>query len=167
MNIFFPPHQEIVAITTLIIGVIIGIFYDALVIKRMLLGSGKAVVFIDDMLFMLVSSVVFVMTVFVTNNGVIRWYEFLCCILGFTIYKLTLSKLVLGLFRLIIKLIKFILKTLLKVAITLVKFILSPVFKILKIIGALLWRLYLPYRRKRFLIQHRRNIVSYINKIGC
>lgn len=167
MNIFFPPHQEIVAVISLASGIAIGLLYDLFVIKRMLFSSHTAVLIIDDILFMLLSACIFMCAVFVTNNGIIRWYEIVCTLTGFTIYKYTISKLFIFLCDKVTTFIKSVFKAILKFAFKLIKFTFLPLILILRVIILLLKRIYVPINRSVYLHKCKHNICLYINRIGC
>ena len=92
MNIFFPPHQEKVFIVMLLFGFGIGILYDLFKIKRRLLSENSIILFIDDLFFSLLSVMLFLFTVFIANNGIFRWYEILFSMIGYMLYRITLSK---------------------------------------------------------------------------
>jgi hypothetical protein len=92
MNIFFPPHQEKVFVIMLIFGVISGVLFDLFRVKRHLLGENSVILFADDLIFSLLTLLLFLFTVFVANNGIFRWYEVLFSLIGFWLYRLTLSK---------------------------------------------------------------------------
>lgn len=95
MNIFYPPEQEKMFLVMLILGVILGCFYDVFRIKRSFFGNNIVVLFFDDLLFSLASVLIFLFTVFVFNNGHFRWFEVFFLIIGFCLYIATFSRLVL------------------------------------------------------------------------
>ena len=92
MNIFFPPHQEKVFVVMLVFGFFIGFLYDVFKIKRRLIGQNKFILFVDDLIFSITSIVLFLLTVFVSNNGIFRWFEIFFWFIGFCLYRMTLSK---------------------------------------------------------------------------
>lgn len=110
MKIFFPPNQEYVFLSTLVLGIFLGILYDAFSVKRKLICDNAVVCFIDDCLFVSISGIMFLVCVFITNNGIIRWYEFFCCLTGFLLYKSTVSLVVMALMKRIVSVIHLILK---------------------------------------------------------
>ena len=95
MNILFPPHQEYVLLMMLFTGFVIGIIYDIFEFKRRLFPFLNFYIFIDDILFTVISAVIFIISVFVFNNGIVRWYEYFLLAFGFFLYKSTLSHIVL------------------------------------------------------------------------
>ena len=94
MNIFYPPNQEFIFLSFFIVGIILGIIYDIFKVKRKLFGFNTVTLFVDDFLYSLLCLVFVITCVFVFNNGIIRWYEFLMCAFGFLLYKATASKVV-------------------------------------------------------------------------
>ena len=98
MEIYYPGGQEIVFLYSVFVGAGLGALYDVFKIKREFFGTSKAVLFADDLLFMLTSAVILIFGVFKINSGNLRWYEFLCPGLGFVAYRMTLSRLVIAFF---------------------------------------------------------------------
>ena len=107
MSIFYPPGQEKIFAVMLVFGAVMGVLFDMFKIKRRLLGNSVPVIFLDDLIFSLVSVIAFLFTVFVANNGIFRWFEVFFAALGFCLYRLTLSKFVLIVFYKIIDLFLF------------------------------------------------------------
>lgn len=103
MSIFFPPFQEKTFFLMFITGIFLGVVYDAFKVKRMLMPQNCVLLFIDDVLFSILFSVYFVFSVFMFNNGIIRWYEYFFCFVGFLAYRLTFSNLLISVFRIIIE----------------------------------------------------------------
>lgn len=95
MNIFFPPYQEKIISVMLILGVILGVVYDLFKVKRHIFGSKYVFVFIDDVLFSVSSVTAFLMSVFIVNNGIFRWFEAFLCFIGFLLYRVLLSRILL------------------------------------------------------------------------
>ena len=92
MSIFFPPNQSIVFLNMAILGLVLGIVYDIFSVKRIIFGCHFLLCLFDDVLYTLICGFSFIIGVFITNNGNLRWYEFICCFMGFMLYKCTLSK---------------------------------------------------------------------------
>lgn len=93
MSIFYPPDQTRVFLVLFIFGVVVGFVYDAFRIKRCLFGCSSLVLFLDDLVFSIVSVIAFLFIVFWSNNGIVRWYEFFFTLLGFYFYLITVSRL--------------------------------------------------------------------------
>ncbi len=91
MNLFFPPHQEVVFVAMLASGILLGFVYDFFVVKRKVLFCGFAVTFFDDILFSALAFLLSFTAVYSFNNGIFRWFELFAVFLGFVFYKLTLS----------------------------------------------------------------------------
>ena len=92
MIVFYPPVKLQLFGCMFLLGVILGILFDFLKVKRRLLGSSKIVVFIDDFLFSILSVILFLFASFVLNNGIIRWFAIVCLFIGFVLYLSTISK---------------------------------------------------------------------------
>lgn len=116
MYIFYPEGQYFVFIYSLLFGVILGIIYDIFKVKRIIFSCNNVILFFDDILYFLLSSVLLTIGIFNINNGNIRWYEILPCILGFVLERCTLSLLIMKIFIIIAKIIKRIIKLVLKFA---------------------------------------------------
>ena len=95
MNIFFPPFQERVFIFFFIVGAVLGLAYDLLKVKRRLFFCSNVVLLFDDIIYSLICSVILMISVFVFNNGIVRWFEFVMSGFGFVFYRFTFSRLVL------------------------------------------------------------------------
>lgn len=91
MNYYYPHNQISYVFSMLIIGIIVGFFDDVFKMKRKLLPSNKVVIIIDDIVLSLLSVFIFIVSVFLFNNGIIRWYSVVITLLGFLLYKKTLS----------------------------------------------------------------------------
>ncbi len=96
MSILFGRNQFPVLISFLICGVICGIFYDILKVKRRIFTDKFFFLFIDDLIFCLFSTVVFLFNAYSFNDGNIKWYEFPAMAFGFAVYRKTLSVIFIG-----------------------------------------------------------------------
>ena len=74
------------------IGVALGLIYDFIKIDRIVFKRKNLFVFCGDILFWLISTFVFFSFSVVFSNGQIRGYLLFGSLLGFLIYKLTLSR---------------------------------------------------------------------------
>ncbi len=95
MNIFFPPNQDRVFVVMFFLGLLLGVIYDMFKIKRHIITTNKWLLIIDDVIFSILSIILFLLTVFIVNNGVLRWFEPFMCFVGLSIYRMTISRLVL------------------------------------------------------------------------
>lgn len=101
---FYVTNQNNVVFSLAIVGVLFGVLWDVFEIKRAFLRSGKILIFFEDLLYFALFTIVFVMTVFVTNYGYIRWYEFVGVLCGFAFYKAFFSKTVVAVISFFIRL---------------------------------------------------------------
>lgn len=150
MNILFSPNQHIVIAGMFVVGFFLGFIYDLLKIKRIVFGSCFLVLFIDDILFSFFSLFAFMLSAFVLNSGIVRWFELFCLIFGFVVYRLSISRLVIGLTNCLVRFIKRVIYVLL-----------SPFIKLSR--RAVVLIMPALYIVRRFL--HKRLIFKYIRKI--
>lgn len=106
MEIFYPSTNNSAFLFSFVLGAILGVFYDALIIKRHFFGGGKIILLIDDLLYTHLSGIIIVLTILKTNSGIIRWFELVSCIGGFLVYKITISKFILKFFFWLSRIIK-------------------------------------------------------------
>ena len=133
MNIFFPPSQERVILVMLVFGALSGVLYDIFRIKRRFFGSNKIVLFLDDLIFSFICVIMFLFSVFAANDGRFRWFEPFLAAIGYALYMLSLSHIVLIVFYKVIDWLKLLIKSTfsficlpLKMLFTLVGVIVSP-----------------------------------------
>lgn len=79
-------------------GFLLGLVYEAVRIFRLYLSAGKVFVFITDMLFTVFTSVSVFMLFIAVDNGHIRFYMILACILGYTVCLFTAGELIYSFF---------------------------------------------------------------------
>lgn len=130
MDILFPPNQELVFLNMAVVGVFLGILYDIFKLKRKLLGSFYIILFIDDLIFWIISAITFIFAVFISNNGIFRWYELCFTILGFIFYRVTLSKLLMPVAEAVIILIKRLVRMMIRTVLIPLIILLKPVNKL-------------------------------------
>lgn len=121
MNIFF---------IFIICGIIIGIIFDIFRILRKSFKTPDMVTYIEDVLFWLITCILFAYTIFTYNNGEIRLYIFIGALIGILIYILTISK----------YFIKFCVKMIDIIKIMIDKFIIYPLKIIFKILRKLIFK---------------------------
>lgn len=156
MSILFSPNQHFVFISMLVLGCVLGVIYDALKVKRMIFGSFYLAVFFDDLLFSFVSFTLFVLCIFAFNSGIVRWFEFVACFIGFLVYRFTISRVVIKIFELVTSLFRKLIKFIIKLVLWPVKHIKNTVFKI---------SMPLTYKLERY--SNKYLIYGYINKLKC
>jgi spore cortex biosynthesis protein YabQ len=86
-------NQAFVFICFILGGFTIGFFYSFLQVIIQVLGN-KAITFILDLFFWLSTAIIIFILVFITNNGELRWYEFLGALLGIILYNMLLGNIV-------------------------------------------------------------------------
>ncbi len=84
--------QEQIFIFFFIIGIIIGIIFDIFRASRKVFKTSDNLTLIEDILFLMISGFLLIISIIKLNNGEIRFYLFIAIFLGILIYSLTISK---------------------------------------------------------------------------
>ena len=126
--------QYICFLYSLVLGVSLGIVYDLFKLDRLLFKRSKIFLFFSDILFWLISAFLIFTFCVIFSNGQIRGFIVLGTLLGFIIYRLTLSKLIFLLVNPLKKLVKKLNNRYYKLIEKANDFILKQVFKAKKII---------------------------------
>ena len=129
---FYVTNQSFVVLTLFLVGVCSGLVYDVFTVKRLLLKTPNVLLFIEDIVFCLVSCIIFVFAIFITNYGYVRWYEAAFFAAGFVLYKLFVSWLVVKVFEVILKFTARIVKKAVQIVMAPLKFIWINVFRACK-----------------------------------
>ncbi len=140
MSILFHPHQQYVFLGMLVFGIAAGIFYDLLSVKRLFLGSSFLACFIDDVLFSFGAWVIFIVSTFLLNSGVVRWYGIASYLFGFMMYKATVSRLVIIAFKGITSVLKRIMFSVIKI----LQIIVSPIIAFFRFAVRVVFKLMHP-----------------------
>lgn len=114
----------------IICGVIIGIIFDIFRILRKSFKTPDIITYIEDILFWIITCVLFAYTIFTYNNGEIRLYIFIGALVGILMYILTISRYFIKFCVKIIEIIRRIIK----------KFVVYPLKIILKILRKLVFK---------------------------
>ena len=114
MNYYYPHDQLRLVVSMIAVGFIIGIVYDCFRIKQKLLFSPSFILIIDDLLFSIISVVLFILSTFLFNNGIVRWYSAVFAFLGFVVYRATISVLVMAVMLLVVTAVHYSLKFVIK-----------------------------------------------------
>ena len=114
----------------IICGVIIGIIFDIFRILRKSFKTPDIITYIEDILFWIITCVLFAYTIFTYNNGEIRLYIFIGALVGILMYILTISRCFIKFCVKIIEIIKKVIK----------KFVVYPLKIILKILRKLVFK---------------------------
>lgn len=122
-------HEALVFLYSAFGGALIGILRDIFCFFRK--NGEKNSIFSDiaDIVFWICASVIMFSVIYFANNGTLRWYEFLGVILGTIIYTLTLSRLFLKFFELILAIFLKIFGFFLKILLTPLIFLYNIVFE--------------------------------------
>jgi len=95
--------QAVVFLYSLILGAVLGMFYDVFRIIRIALKSSTASVFIQDLLYFSSSAVICFVFMMKYNFGELRGYILLGALIGFAVYYRTIGKIVYKCASIIIK----------------------------------------------------------------
>ncbi len=118
MAILFGRNPWPVILSFFVCGMIAGVLFDLFKIKRHIFGAPRILLFFDDFIFMLTCGILVIFDAFAFNNGNFKWYEAPFMLFGFTVYRLTLSRLVI-----------------------------FCIFGIIDFVKKMLWRLFMPVLR--------------------
>ncbi|MBR3994354.1 MAG: spore cortex biosynthesis protein YabQ [Clostridia bacterium] len=120
---FYVTNQNTVVFVLVLFGIFCGFVRDIITVKRRFIRTGAILSFFEDLIYCLIFTVLYHITVFVTNYGYVRWYEFASLFAGFSLYRFTISKAVITVLCALIGFITKIIRILLKPVMTLVKII--------------------------------------------
>ena len=117
-------------------GAVIGALYDALRVSRRVVRTSNAVVVLEDILFFALAAVILFEAAYQSNGGELRWYEFVGAGVGFLLYRLLLSRIVMTVSTAVVEILIKLLTLFLKI----VLFPLALIYKLLrKPFGILVW----------------------------
>ena len=102
--------QEQIFIFFFIIGIIIGFIFDIFRVIRKSFKTTDFITLIEDIIFLLISSILIIGGIIKINGGEVRFYLFLGIFLGGLIYSLTISNLYVIIFYAFVKICKKIFK---------------------------------------------------------
>lgn len=102
--------QEQIFIFFFIIGIIIGFIFDIFRVIRKSFKTTDFITLIEDIIFLLISSILIIGGIIKINGGEVRFYLFLGIFLGGLIYSLTISNLYVIIFYEFVKICKKIFK---------------------------------------------------------
>ena len=72
-------------------GILIGLLFDMFRISRKVIKTSNFITYIEDILFWILTGIIILYSIFVFNNGQLRFYMFLGIILGAICYLLFIS----------------------------------------------------------------------------
>lgn len=76
------------------LGFLLGLYYDAFRVARVMMHPGKRVIFFQDVFYCLSSALLFFLFAIGVTGGQLRWYLFAGAFAGFFAYRLTVGRLV-------------------------------------------------------------------------
>jgi spore cortex biosynthesis protein YabQ len=120
-------QQTIAFLTACIFGMALGAIYDVFRIFRIAITCGKIVVFIQDIIFFVLSATLSFLLMLYTNTGEIRLFYILGELIGFCIYYFTIGILVYKSAKAVVEFIKKILRVVFRL-------ILKPIWRLIIII---------------------------------
>lgn len=80
-------------IISLALGIVMGIYYDALNLIRLIL-SNKVISFLTDSFFTLSYGLSIIIATYAKNAGAFRWYSFVASLLSFCLYRISIGKII-------------------------------------------------------------------------
>ena len=86
--------ELVVCLLCLMSGMLSGVIYDVFRVSRKVKKSKVYVIFIQDIVFWILTSFLTFYVIFYSNDGILRWYEMFLIAIGFLLYELSLSHLV-------------------------------------------------------------------------
>ena len=139
MYIFYPEGQGVVFLYSLIFGFFLACVFDVFKAKRILFKCKSIVIFFDDLIFCILSSLLLLIYIYNVYSGSVRWFEFIPCVCGFCIQRFTVSRFLITLllsfartlkkiYLLILKLLNVLIFPVKRVIIILTKFFFSKIY---------------------------------------
>lgn len=143
---FYVTNQNFVILCLFLLGFALGVLFDAFSVKRIFIRTPQILLVAEDLIFSLLALIFFLITIFITNYGYVRWYEFLSLLCGFLLYKFFISYFVISasvfIIRLILRVAGIILFPFKKLLLLLFKCVRLIYLRLLGILG--------NYRRKQY-----------------
>ena len=119
-------NQAYIFISAIVGGIIIGLLFDVFRILRKMIKKNNVLTYIEDILFWILATGITFALVFITNDGELRWFEFVGILLGVVFYHMVFSSFVIKIALTLIHIMK-------KVITVMIKIMLFPVVCIYKI----------------------------------
>lgn len=85
-------NQAYIFLIFVLNGIIIGLLFDFFRILRISFKTKDFVTYIEDFIFWLLTGIILLYSIFIFNNGEIRFFMFLGIIIGIVLYLLIVSK---------------------------------------------------------------------------
>lgn len=114
-----------------ILGILIGIIFDIFRILRKTFKTADIITYIQDVIFWIITGGLILLSIFIFNNGELRFYLFIGIFIGLVVYMLSLSKYFIKINVFIINLIKKIISKILQIILKPVKILFIFIKKII------------------------------------
>lgn len=101
--------QTIIFLQSILVGALLGVFFDAFRISRIAIPTGRAVVFLEDVVFFALCAVITFALMLSAIEGQVRFFLLVGEVIGAVLYNLTLGRLVMAVSKTIIHIVKSIL----------------------------------------------------------
>lgn len=88
-------NQTYVFLWSVVIGAFLALIFDVFRLMRRKGKTPNYVVYIQDIFFWIIVSIIIMMSAFITNDGELRGYMFIGYILGAIVYIISISKIIL------------------------------------------------------------------------
>lgn len=85
-------NQTYVFLWSLFVGVILAVIFDFFRILRRKGNTPNYLVYIQDIIYWIIVTIIIIMSAFITNDGELRGYMFIGYILGAVVYIVTVSR---------------------------------------------------------------------------
>lgn len=159
----------LVFIYSLIIGALLGIVYDIFRIQRITMASDvkhlqiikDIIIFIEDIIFSVISAVVIIIMIFHVNNGRIRWFALFGAGIGFLIYYHTAGRIVMICSERIIAFIRYCIRMIKRF---IYKFFIYPIISAVKFIAGLIYNRYVNMRNKIYTKKYTANMLKNVQE---
>lgn len=92
-------NQLLMFFLSVAFSALVGFEYDLFRFSRLIFHPGVWAVFAEDLIFFILCSVEFFLFCFIFNNGEIRLFIVLTCVLGWIVYYLTAGKFIYGIMK--------------------------------------------------------------------
>lgn len=99
--------QVTIFLCTVIGGAAIALIYDLFRILRKAVRTGGLFIYIEDLLYWLIVSIIMLLTIYYSNDGELRAFMFIGACIGVTLYALLLSRIVMASSLFIIRIVSY------------------------------------------------------------
>ncbi len=146
-----PSPDSFLFFTAIFLGFLFGVYYEIFRFLRLCIRHPFWMVFLEDLLFFLPTSLASIFFHYALSDGVMRWFSLLGVVMGFLLYLGTLGRIIVFFSDVILKTIKKILRGIYKL---LFKLLFRPILIVFKNITNCL---YAKYKKRSIMIKRKRN----------